>query len=584
MGQGGKLNPTRINFTPIRADSGVMVPASCGALLWRLGDALGLSVAIKSTFSLERSPMGTTTTEPIHCVDLMHPTRGLVIAPNDLVPRKAKVDIVAWGRAVRPKDGSEARAITVGLELTQVAHKAIERSYTRAVGEPSGFGAAGFSAPSRQALLRDLELVEGGDGALVIPSSLNPEFFQSAPPPQQIDALARDATITLVGMHPARQTVTAQLPSAMAEGVVFGVAKKDSATPLTFRADTLVIDADRMICSVVWRAEIALFAVAQLPGMLITAGVSTAEHRITLPVTRPDAPSSKRSLDATVMFGDAFPAAGEAPPTSESPFESTAVVSADAITSGELPFESASSQPKKSPLSPAAHAWAEKLGDSAPKGGTAIGNSDSAKGAALPFGAAPPFGKMASSKGVKSSKSGAGRMAAWAKAVEAGGNKTKQVSSKVGSDTLPFGKSKTATRAPKPAAEAWVEATGKAKGGTAVVFGSEQEGNTLPFGEDLTAQRDAALREQSRTEAEAKRAADDARDAEIEAEERRKEAEEAREREHAEKRRAEEKARFDEEQKRLAEMEAKRKREARLKAEKDAADLEDDLYGGFGKS
>ena len=47
------------------------------------------------------------------------------------------------------------------------------------------------------------------------------------------------------------------------------------------------------------------------------------------------------------------------------------------------------------------------------------------------------------------------------------------------------------------------------------------------------------------------------------------------------KRRAEEKARFEQEQARLEEKEAERKRLARLHAEREAAALQDDLYGGF---
>jgi hypothetical protein len=86
----GHLQAAPAHFSPLRADTGIMVPVSIGALLWRLEDALGLSIAVKTVFSLEQSPMRPTSAEPIHPADVRHPTSDSVVAPSDLVPRKGR--------------------------------------------------------------------------------------------------------------------------------------------------------------------------------------------------------------------------------------------------------------------------------------------------------------------------------------------------------------------------------------------------------------------------------------------------------------------------------------------------------------
>lgn len=535
------------------------MPASFGALLWRLEDALGLSLIVKATFSLEGSPMRPTSAEPIYHRDVVHAEHGSLVAPNDLVPRKPKVDVVAWGRAARP--GGQEGAIDVRLGVQQIAHMAIDRVSARQPGEPSGFGPIGFTAPTRHPLLSALR--QGGDGALVIPASLDPAVFQSAPNGQQIDALARDATVVLDGMHPTRARVVAALPSAMAEGVVFGTTRGGGPTELVFRADTLVIHAERMVCSVVWRAEVALIAAAQIPDLLVVAGVATTEHRLTLPRVRPDGGQLNAPIDATVavLTGGDHPLMG------------TAMVSPEAVRR-DLPFA------KGAAKVPAALAWAEKMGHQANKGGTAMASAAAPKSTPLPFGAppgaAPPVRAPAEPRG-------GNRLAAWAAAVE-GKKETLGPASKPRSDdTLPFGK-KGGKTPPQPAARAWVEASGNAKGGTAAVFGNRaaagDDADPLPFGSERRA-REAAL-----AELDAKRAADAARIALAERERaaaaaRALEEKAACAKELAERRRAEEKERFEAEQRRLRELEAERKRRAQIDAEQEAEALEDDLYGGF---
>ena len=94
------------------------------------------------------------------------------------------------------------------------------------------------------------------------------EFFQAAPPDQQIDALRDDERILLEYLHPDHPSLTTKLsgvhPRAFVE--MPGAPPRD----LVMTADTLWIDTDRALCTMTWRGQVAVEGPDQ-PGRVLVA-------------------------------------------------------------------------------------------------------------------------------------------------------------------------------------------------------------------------------------------------------------------------------------------------------------------------
>ena len=82
------------------------------------------------------------------------------------------------------------------------------------------------------------------------------EFFQGAPPDQQLDTLHDDADIVLEYLHPDHPRLATKLPGLHPRAFV-DVAGSP-AHDLVMTADTLWIDTDRAICTLTWRGQVAV--------------------------------------------------------------------------------------------------------------------------------------------------------------------------------------------------------------------------------------------------------------------------------------------------------------------------------------
>ena len=82
------------------------------------------------------------------------------------------------------------------------------------------------------------------------------EFFQAAPPDQQLETLHDDASIVLEYLHPDHPRLTTKLPGLHPHAFVDipGSPPRD----LVMTADTLWIDTDRGLCTVTWRGQVAV--------------------------------------------------------------------------------------------------------------------------------------------------------------------------------------------------------------------------------------------------------------------------------------------------------------------------------------
>ncbi|HRI71116.1 MAG TPA: DUF2169 domain-containing protein, partial [Polyangium sp.] len=300
--------------------------------------------------------------EPIHEIDQRwddKPDRS-VFAPSDIVPFKRDADVVLVGHAFAP-GGQPARSIMTRLCVGDV-DKCVEvfgdRLYTphgelrdgpkisrarlryeRAVGgpgttnpvgmrhdkkdlfgsiamaslqppglhvtrpdelsEPVGYGPIAPDWPTRTSRLghwaATFSPTHWFDDAL--PDDIDPSFFNVAPPDQRLREIRPDERIVLEGLMADQPRFVTQLPSLLPQAVVERVnGKRD---PLRLRADTLWIDTNRRLCTVTWRASLALTQPADTGRIVVTLGapetsrvfarIDPALLAMPMPSTGPDA-------------------------------------------------------------------------------------------------------------------------------------------------------------------------------------------------------------------------------------------------------------------------------------------------------
>lgn len=279
-------------------------PVAVGTLLWRHEGRLWLSAVVKARFALVHGgSMRILEPEPLVERDVHgdgDPTKSLDEA-SDLVPYRSRADVWLRGHAQFPGPpasvGIARLAIYRGPEalLDKTIHVVGDRrgddppapfermplTYERAFGgighddNPVGRGADGLGLPNlvhpndparsigfgpisgywklrRQVLgsarRRDLERA-----VIELPDDFDGSYFQAAPIDQRIDFLRGDEWVVLDGMDRSRLRVQSRLPKARA---VARALTQGPAEPIDLVADTLAIDADAMVCAVVWRGAL----------------------------------------------------------------------------------------------------------------------------------------------------------------------------------------------------------------------------------------------------------------------------------------------------------------------------------------
>jgi uncharacterized protein YjbI with pentapeptide repeats len=123
---------------------------------------------------------------------------------------------------------------------------------------PAAFAAIGRTWPSRA---RHAKQIAGLDAPIYdLADDFDFSYFQAAPPDQQIDALGGDEWLLLDGMHPSAPRLSAQLPGARAEALVWAETGPSAgmrwSPPLAL--DTVVVDGDKHRVDLVWRGSFTL--------------------------------------------------------------------------------------------------------------------------------------------------------------------------------------------------------------------------------------------------------------------------------------------------------------------------------------
>ncbi|AKT40125.1 DUF2169 family type VI secretion system accessory protein [Chondromyces crocatus] len=124
--------------------------------------------------------------------------------------------------------------------------------------EPVGFGPLAMSWPARRDRLGPLAATFAPARwyDAALPDDLDPAFFNAAPRDQQLDYLPTNARIVLEHLHPATPRFVTSLPGVQPLALVEG--RQGGPQTVHLNADTLWIDTERQICTLTYRARIPL--------------------------------------------------------------------------------------------------------------------------------------------------------------------------------------------------------------------------------------------------------------------------------------------------------------------------------------
>ncbi len=151
---------------------------------------------------------------------------------------------------------------------------------------PAGFGPLAGSWAPRRGLLGGAESAALEQAIFDPPRGFDWRYFQAAPVEQQLDGFRGDEWIVLDGMHPSLTRVQSRLPQVKAVARRGRAGSGIADQPVELRADMLVIDADSLVASLVWRGRFAVESVDALQSIRVLAGMELPGRAIEWPAAR----------------------------------------------------------------------------------------------------------------------------------------------------------------------------------------------------------------------------------------------------------------------------------------------------------
>lgn len=303
-------------------------PVSCGSVLWRSAGVLRATIIVKITLGLvhERTAWPTTPLELV-VEDRRrdaNPQSSLVEAA-EVAPYLPNAGVILFANAYAPQ-GRPAPALSARLAVFR-EHSLIDKTvhvfgerlasapqqprpfervplvYERTwggpgsednpVGVPSGasslpsicdptnptrpvgFGPISRQWPHRKRLFGSADASRTEALVAEFPTGFDFRYYNPAPADQQIEYLRGDEWIVLDGMHPTLARVQSRLPQMRGKTCVFFV-KANSVSQsqvVDLVQDMLVIDADKLVASVVFRGSLQLDSLDVLPRLRVFADI-----------------------------------------------------------------------------------------------------------------------------------------------------------------------------------------------------------------------------------------------------------------------------------------------------------------------
>lgn len=268
---------------------------------------------------------------------------------------------------------------------------------------PAGFGPVSGAWMPRRGFLGETESTALSEPIFEAGPSFDWRYFQAAPADQLLDGIRGDEWIVLDGMHPTHARVQSRLPQARAAAILRGEGQSERSIEL--RADTLVIDADDLLVSIVWRGRFAVGSPDVLATARVFAGVSLPGHPIEWPAraTKPvmlTGPAARGSaletqdVNLAALLGGVTPFDADRKSALPSPLAAspspaaateTGVIDLDKVFQRPVPFLAADAE---HPSDAAAPAPRGQRPTTMSTGTTDVNLAEILKGAAL-FGKAP---------------------------------------------------------------------------------------------------------------------------------------------------------------------------------------------------
>jgi hypothetical protein len=358
-------------------------PTSCSSYVWRQGTAQWATIIVKATFDLVHGEVARPVAPlPVVTKELFRGPGGSLEAADELAPYLPNVGVVLSGHAYAPGGrAATSAAVRLGIVgarplvdktlhvfgdraspsvVTPAPFEKMPIVYERAYGGPDvaenpvGVGAAGGRLPNivdpvdprrpggfgpiakhwpvRRRMLGSFDAKALDQPAPEIPPALNWKYFHAAPAEQQFQVLHGEEWIVLDGMHPTSPRIQARLPVvvARAEWHARTAAGAGPTRSIDLRADTLVIDADRLVCSVLWRGRLRLERPEALHEIRVLAGLELPGPAV--PGPRIDAPPGAQTEQLKVQ-------------AESSALAGTTGVDFSALLSAVLPFSPGGASP-----------------------------------------------------------------------------------------------------------------------------------------------------------------------------------------------------------------------------------------------
>ena len=301
-------------------------PVATASVFCRLGGALWATVVVKATFQLVHGEAARLV-GPLELVlaDQANSNNGSLERARETAPHVPNAGVLLTGHAHAP-GGRAVPSMSVRLGISR-EKPVIDKTLHVSVAGPNpmdprdpwrvaGFGPVAPHWAPRRALLGGLDPSTVHAAVWEVPERFDWRFFQAAPADQQLDRLHGDEWIVLDGMHPALPRVMSRLPqvAALARRQMTSGAEVTE-HPVELRADMLVIDADRLLASVVWRGRFVVPRAEMLAATRMLVGLEMPGK----PVTWPAVPAPKvqaysaetRDIDVSAVLAAAMPFGSE---------------------------------------------------------------------------------------------------------------------------------------------------------------------------------------------------------------------------------------------------------------------------------
>lgn len=286
--------------------------AAAATIVWRRQGKLFVTVVVKGMFTIVPDGMMTPAApEPVSRAERPNASGSGLLAAEELAPYLAQADICLIGHETVPAGRTSAgvrlgvfrdKAVLVDARAEIAAQPSNRAGAARAdLGE--AMGPISKNWPARRRLLGGLDPRRLEGDIIDIPDPFDWSYFQAAPAGLRTEMLRGDEWIGIFDPRSEVRPLRAHLPGARGAARLYVRAlelEPKPARPIRLAADSLLIDVDRMVCSMVWRGHFAAASEAELADMFVVAGVELPGRTLTwtnpftmnLPARRPSEPPS----------------------------------------------------------------------------------------------------------------------------------------------------------------------------------------------------------------------------------------------------------------------------------------------------